>query len=443
MHRRAHLPCRRLAASRQSFGGHEGGTSMKIGMLSQWYDPETGPAALPGVYAREFASQGHQVSVLTGFPNYPHGHLYPGYSIRPRTREGAAPLRVTRTALYPNHSSSTLGRIANYASFGASATIFGGRALRHADAIWVFNSPVTVSAPLLTHSRFGRTPIFLHVQDIWPDSLIESGMFPGGFIGKAAEHAIAALVRLTERRSAVIGVISESVRDLILERNPGIDRAKIVYAPNPANERVFRPVSELRAVLDIGNLDQGVTEIMYAGAIGEFQGLDTVIETASILKRRQDIQFTIVGDGTSRERLARKAQDLGLTNIHFTGRVPQDEIPCLVARADIQMVSLAASPFLAYTTPSKISSLLASGVPVVAQLEGDGANLLTQSGAASVVVPGDPERFADAVCSLVDAGPKRWDEMGKSGRRYYEENLSVNAAASRIIEAIRAAGVAG
>lgn len=416
---------------------------MKIGMLSQWYDPETGPAALPGVYAREFVNQGHQVSVLTGFPNYPQGRLYPGYSIRPRMREGAAPLRVTRTALYPNHSSSALGRIANYASFGASATVFGGGAFRNADAIWVFNSPVTVSAPLLTHSRFGRTPIFLHVQDIWPDSLIESGMFPGGVVGKVAERAIAALVRLTERRSAVIGVISESVRDLILERNPAIDPAKIVYAPNPANEQVFRPVSEQRAALGIQSGDRGVTEIMYAGAIGEVQGLDTVVDAAAILKHRDDIRFTIVGDGISRERLARKAQDLGLTNVHFTGRVPQDDIPGLVARADIQMVSLAANPFLGYTTPSKISSLLASGVPVVAQLEGDGANLLTQSGAASVVTPGDPESFAHAVGSLVDAGPAKWDEMGQSGRRFYEDNLSVKAAASRIIDAIRAAGVAG
>lgn len=409
---------------------------MRIGMLTQWYDPETGPAALPAVYAREFVKQGHEVSVLTGFPNYPEGHLYPGYSLRPRTREGKPPLRVTRVALYPNHSKSALGRLANYASFGVSATLLDGGALRGADAIWVYNSPITVSAPLLAHSRFGSTPIFLHVQDLWPDTLIGSGMFPQTFGSRQAARAVAALVRLTERRSAVIGVISESVRELILERNPRIDPARLVYVPNPTNEQLFRPVSEIRAETGISKASDGVVEVMYAGAIGEVQGLETLIEAATNLRHRRDVRFTLVGDGISRKPLQAKVEELGLTNVEFTGRVPQEAVPHLVARADIQLVSLASNPFLAHTTPSKIPSLLASAVPIVAQLEGDGARLLRQSGAAVVVSPGDAEDLAHAIESLVDAGSVKRGEMGRSGRKFYEAHLSTEAAATKIIEAI-------
>lgn len=408
---------------------------MKIGVLSQWFDPEPGPASLPGVYAREFVKQGHQVSVLTGFPNYPAGKLYPGYRMRPRSREVDGAIQLTRVALYPNHSRSVLGRAANYGSFGLTASILSGGALKSADAIWVYNSPLTVAAPMLAHSRFGRTPVFLHVQDLWPDSLVESGMFPEGRIGELASRVVSSIVRLTERRSAVIGVISMSVRDLLLQRSPGLDPAKIVYVPNPANEQLFRPVIETRRTYHIEQ-DPEIVEVMYAGAMGEVQGLDTLLAAARLLRERTDIRFTMVGDGISRERLERQALRDKLQNIRFVGRVRQDEVPRLIARATVQLVSLASSPFLAYTTPSKIPSLLASGTPIIGQIEGDGANMLHASGAALVVRPGDAAGLVEAITQLADMGPIGRARMGALGREYYDDHLSAGAAASEITSAM-------
>lgn len=408
---------------------------MKIGMLTQWYDPETGPAALPAVYAREFIRNGHEVKVLTGFPNYPEGKLYPGYSLRPRMAQSELPLQVTRVALYPNHNSSAVGRVANYASFALSASVLGQKALSGVDAIWVYNSPVTVAAPLMFHSKFGKTPIFLHVQDLWPDSLMESGMVPDGFAGKQAERAIAALVRLMETRSAVVGVISEGVKDLLLERNPSLDPNKIVYVPNPTNEQLFVN-SGIDKKYPIVSSNQQPVEIMYAGAIGEVQGLDTVLEAAAILRDHKNIKFTFVGDGISRVKLEKKSKELNLSNVNFVGRVSQSSIPTLIARADIQLVSLSSSPFLAHTTPSKISSLLSSGVPIIAQIEGDGARLLEKSKAAVVVKPGDSQQMASFILKLVDQGPARWIEMGNAGRNFYQENLSAAAASEKIVDAL-------
>ncbi|MCC2594338.1 glycosyltransferase family 4 protein [Tessaracoccus sp. OS52] len=409
---------------------------MKLGLLSQWYDPETGPASLPGVYAREFSKQGHEVRVLTGFPNYPDGKLYPGYSLKPRLRETHGDVEVTRVALYPNHSHSAIGRALNYASFGLSATALGSGSLRGVDAIWVYNSPVTVAAPMLAHSKFGQVPVFLHVQDLWPDSLVESGMFPTGSLGQRLARVVAALVRLTERKSAVIGVISEGVRDLILERNPDIDPSKVVYVPNPTNEELFRPVSELRSQAGIEKHQGGPVEVLYAGAIGEVQGLDVLIDAASSLMNRPDIRFTLVGDGISRARLEARAKQEGLTNVTFTGRVPQDAVPGLMARADIQLVSLASRPFLAHTTPSKIPSLLASEVPILAALEGDGANMIKDSGGGIVVPPGSADALAAAIRHLADAGPEALEAMGRTGRTFYMEKLSARAAASKITKAL-------
>jgi glycosyltransferase involved in cell wall biosynthesis len=374
-------------------------------MLTQWFDPEPGPASLPGVYAREFVRRGHAVHVLTGFPNYPDGVLFPGYRIRPRVREKVQGVDVTRVALYPNHSASALGRAANYSSFALSATVAGGDALRGADAVWVYNSPVTVSLPLLAHTRGGRTPVFLHVQDLWPDSLIDSGMFPSGRIGAAAAAVVRAIVRATERQAAVIGVSSRSVRDLIVERHPGLDERKIIYAPNPTDEGRFRPAAELREELGIQERFSGVAEIMYAGAVGEVQGLDTLVDAAGLLRDRDDIRITIVGDGISRDRLERRAKEFALSNVSFLGRVPQASVPELIARASVQLVSLGSSRFLSYTTPSKISSLLASEVPIIGHIEGDGARLLEDAGAGVVVTPGDAEALASAISGIADGGP--------------------------------------
>lgn len=408
---------------------------MKIGMLSQWCQPETGGAQLVGVYAREFVKQGHRVRVLTGFPNYPDGVLYPGYKMRPRSREWDGQVRIDRVALYPNHSSSAVGRVINYSSFGLSAAVLGAGALRGADAVWVFNHPITVSLPLFTHTRMGKVPYFLHVQDLWPDSLLGSGMISDGPMADWLARVISMIVRLTERRAAIVGVISPSVRDLILERNPRLDPSKIVYAPNPANEILFRPTDVIREEVGIPR-DAAVVEVMYAGAIGEVQGLDTLIDAASLLRARRDISFTVVGDGISRSRLERRAADLALPNLRFLGRVPQEEIPFLVARADVQVVSLASSPFLAYTTPSKIASLLASGVPLVAQLEGDGAELIRNSGSGLVVAPGSAEDLAESIEELADSGIDARAAMGRSGQRYYQEHLSASATSSRILEAL-------
>lgn len=409
---------------------------LRIGMLTQWFDPEPGPAALPGIYAREFVKQGHEVKVLTGFPNYPDGELYPGYAIRPRAKEGSAPLSITRVALYPNHGRSAVRRLVNYASFGASAATLGAGALRGADAIWVYNSPITVALPLLTSSGFGRTPIFLHVQDIWPDSLLESGMLPDGRLSRVAAGVISSIVRLVERRSAVVGVISKSARQLILERNPKLDSSKVVFCPNPTNETLFVPMPQLREQRASEEHRSEPVEFMYAGAIGDVQGLDTIIETAALLKGRSDVVFTFLGDGISRSRLEARVEQLGLTNVKFLGRVPQDQVPTHMARADVQLVSLAPLPFLRYTMPSKIASLLASQVPIVALLQGDGADLLRESGAATVVEPGDPRALALAVVAMAEAGSAHRDAMALHGRRYYEAELSAPAAAATITRAL-------
>jgi colanic acid biosynthesis glycosyl transferase WcaI len=398
---------------------------VKIGMLTQWYPPEPGPAAIPGIIARELAAQGHEVRVLTGFPNYPTGRVHPGYRQSLRSRRNEDGVTVTRVPLHPSHDRQRLGRVANYLSFAISASSLGAGALRGVDGVWVYNSPITVSLPLLLATRGGRVPIFLQVQDLWPESLEESGMMPPGRAGVMIGRAVERAVKLTERRSAVIGVSSPGARMVIERRHPDLGAATIVDAPNPADESLFRPVRRAR--------EPGPFTVMYAGAIGEVQGLDTVIDAAEFLRADPDLRFRLVGEGIARGRLQQRVDRLGLRNVEFTGRVEQARMRERMLDADAHLVTLANRPFLRSTTPSKISSLLASEVPIVGALAGDGARLIEEAGAGVVAPPEDGAALAAAIVQL-RAGDL--DEMAARGRAYYLRKLSARAAARRIVESL-------
>ncbi|WP_277959987.1 glycosyltransferase family 4 protein [Frigoribacterium faeni] len=399
--------------------------------MTQWYDPEPGPAAIPGVLAREFAAAGHEVRVLTGFPNYPTGRVYPGHRQTWRRTSTVDGVTVTRVPLYASHDSSAVGRALNYLSFAVSATVLGRRSLRGCDMVWVYNSPATVALPLLVHTRWGRLPYFLHVQDLWPDSLVHSGMFPEGRAGRLALVVVSKTVSLTERLARKVGVISPSVSDLIQGRNPDVGPDDIVYVPNPTDEGLFT-FSEVRE-----RRDGEPFVLMYSGAIGDVQGLDSVVEAVASLPSDVDLRLVLVGDGIALDRLkafAARVDDAG--RIEFVGRVPKERVPGLMQEAHAHLVSLGASEFLEHTTPSKIPSLLASGAVVLGVIAGDGARLITESGAGTVVSPADTDALQTALVSLSRLTTDDLRDRGRSGRRHYDAYFSAGQAAAAIIEAV-------
>ncbi|MBU1571284.1 MAG: glycosyltransferase, partial [Proteobacteria bacterium] len=147
---------------------------MKILILTQWYPPE--PALLIQELAQTLIAHGHQVTVLTGFPNYPSGQLYPGYQLRLLQRETIAGVPVVRVPLYPEHSLSGFKRALNYLSFAASATVFGWGAVSKPEVIFVYHPPLTIGLPAYLLSRLWRIPFVYNIADMWPETLRASGM---------------------------------------------------------------------------------------------------------------------------------------------------------------------------------------------------------------------------------------------------------------------------
>lgn len=400
---------------------------MRVGLLTQWYDPEPGPAALPGVLARGLRDCGHDVQVLTGFPNYPTGDLAPGYRLSRKMDERLDGLDVRRVALYPNHDASAIRRVANYASFGASASAFGVGALRGVDALWVNYSPITVAWPMWLARLALRIPSVVHVLDLWPDTLLAGGFAQPGAAFTVVEKALHAWCRGMYAAADSVAYISPGVAPLLEQR--GVPASKLHYVPMWADEAIFQPSSDdLRAELGIRD-DQII--LLYAGALGEAQGLSTLIRACAAVT---DPRFlcVIAGSGIAESSLRDQAEASHLDNVRFLGRVPQQQMTQLMATGDLNYIGLRTHGLSAVTMPSKTQAALASGRAVIVAAEGDVADVVRQSEAGFAVDPDNVAGIAEAINSACRLGREELHTLGSRGRDYYQRTFSVEQGVSRI-----------
>ena len=413
----------------------EGVPPMRIGVLSQWYDPEPGGAAIPGALARELARRGHDVVSLTGFPNYPTGRVYDGYHMRPRTSREEEGVRVTRVALYPNHGSSSVGRIVNYGSFAASSATLGLSSLRGLDALWVYNSPGTIALPMWAARYMLGVPHVLHVMDLWPDSILETAFGSGsagrGIAQKALVHWCAGMYR----SASSIAYITPGVGQAL--RNRGVPSNKLFYVPVWADAVATRPAEPTeRSRWGVRDCD---VLVLYAGTMGDAQGLDVLIEGLARLSPGTRIHCLLAGSGTAEARLKAQARAAGLTNVTFLGQLPRAEMPGLMSAADLHVVMLKDRPIARITTPSKIQTTLASAKPFLASVAGDTATVAIESGAGLLAEPGQPDSVANALTRAAAMGRENLAAHGRNGHAYYERHYSLESGVSSIEKMLWAA----
>lgn len=412
---------------------------MKIGVISQWYEPEPGAAAHPTAIARALARRGHEIKVLTGFPNYPEGRIYDGFRQRVRQQENRDGISLLRVPLLPSHDSSGIRRATTLTSFAASASLQVGW-LRDVDVCLVYLTPATVGAAARVLRRLAGVPYVLYVQDLWPESVTASGFIRAERVGKVAERVINAFLRGLYRHAHSTAAIAPSMRTMLVERGVRGDAAHVVY--NWVDETVFRPLPPDPGRL-ARELDHGRLWMMYAGGLGDVQGLDTAVRAMSLLTDRDDIGLALVGDGVARPRLRELADAAGLgDSVRFLGRRPMDAMPGLMAQAAAQLVSLQDRPLFRATVPSKIQSSMASGHPIVCAVAGDAASLVVDSRAGLAPPPGDSNALAEAFRSMADAGSQGRARMAANARAYYTEHLSEAVGAARL-EALLAAAAEG
>lgn len=387
---------------------------MRVLILSQYYPPE--PDMKIHMIAEDLASDGHEVLVITGQPNYPYGRAYPGYSAGAVRRETVNGVRVWRLPLYPDRSLSAIRRGLNYLTFALSASfavVLGGR---RRDVAWVHHPPLTIGLPALVLRFVHRVPIVYEVQDLWPDTLISAGQISESW----ATQTIGWFASVIYRQVDHVTVISQGFRDRIAERGGKPEKVSVV--PNWADEHTYYPV-EVDSDEPHPELRDGFN-VLYAGTVGPAQQLDVLLDAAHLCRDTSDVRFAILGDGPDLPRLRAAAADRQLGNVVFLERVPVERVRYSLAQADCLLVHLRDDPLYEITIPSKIVSYLACGQPIVAGLRGEPRQLLEKSGAANFFEPGSAPSLADGVRELAALTDAQRDALGASGRRYYEEHLT-------------------
>jgi glycosyltransferase involved in cell wall biosynthesis len=408
---------------------------MKIVFLTQWFDPE--PGAVRGLpLARWLAARGHEVRVLTGVPNYPGGRVYPGYRMRLWQREEMDGVRVLRVPLYPSHDASALGRVANYASFALSAATLGAALVGGADVAYVYHPPATVGLPAMVLKALHGMPFVYHIGDMWPEAVVDSGMLGEGALRRYAGGMIAAWCRRVYRSARAISVLSPGFRRMLIERGVSAEKVHVIY--NWTDDAVFCPVQPEQTLAgEIGF--SGRFNIVYAGNLGPFQGLETVIRAAVRVRREPRIQVVLAGTGQREAALRTLAGELGADNVLFLGRREYWDMPRINALADVLLVHLRDLPFFRGTIPSKTQVALASGRPILMAARGDASDIVRDAGAGAICNPEDPDDLADVMLKLSQTHREELDAMGARGRAYYLERMSLEVGGRRT-EALLARG---
>lgn len=396
-------------------------------LLSQWFDPE--PTFKGRLFAEALYARGFDIEVVTGFPNYPGGKLYPGFRIRPIQREKIGPIDVIRLPLYPSHDGSAAGRAANYVSFFLSACLYLLLGARRADILYVYHPPVTVGCAAAIARLFRRTPTVIDIQDLWPDTLKATGM-----IGHPRLLAlIGRLCRWLYRQIDHIVVLSPGFRDVLVAR--GVPESKISLIYNWADEQA---VAGDGFATPPALAEAGRFRVMFAGNMGRAQALANVLDAAVLLApRAPQVEICLMGGGIEVSALQDQARERGIANVRFLPQVPMHEVGAYLNAADCLLVHLRDDPLFSITIPSKTQAYLAAGKPIIMAVPGDAASLIHDSASGLVVPPEDPVALADAIARLARLPAEDIARMGEAAKHYYDGHLSLDKGAEAFAATFR------
>ena len=393
------------------------GPPQRILIVSHYFPPEAGaPQARLSALAAAWAAGGDSVTVLTGMPNHPTGVLPPEYRRAVRRREWRDGYRVVRTWLYATPNEGTARKTLSHLSFMVTSVLLGGLACGRADTV-VVSSPTFFSigsAWLL--ARLKRARLVIEVRDLWPAIFVELGVLTNRRVIRLLERLELAAYAAADQ----VVVVSDGFRQNLIDR--GVPAAKVHTVRNGVALNRFRPGEPDSPARETARARLGARPgdclVLYAGTHGISHALSRVADAAALVADRS-VRVAFVGDGSDKPRLRRRVAELGLENVTLAPAVPPDQVPALLAAADICLVPLRDVPLFATFIPSKMFEYLATAKPVIGSVTGEPAQILREAGAV-VVPPEDSEALAGAIASLA-ADPARRAAMGQRGRAYVEE----------------------
>ncbi|HKN69862.1 MAG TPA: glycosyltransferase family 4 protein [Terriglobales bacterium] len=395
---------------------------MKILYVSQYFPPEMGaPAARAAELSRHWVRMGHEVTVLTGFPNHPTGVVPEDWRSRLHGllyTETVNGVRVVRTWLWPLPNRKAHERIRNYASFCISAAV-SGLALPKPDVIIATSPQLLVALSGWWLAWWKRVPFVFEVRDLWPESLAAVG---AGSEGTLLHRTLGAIAGFLYRRADRIVVVTPAFKDHLI-RYWNVPAAKISVVENGVETDLFRldpAVMEVRKQLKL----EDRFLICYIGTMGNAHGLETVIAAAEELQTALPrALFLLIGEGAEKERIVELAAARKLTNIQFLDQQPRERIPAYISAADLCLVMLKKTELFKTVIPTKLLEYMACERPVIVAVDGQARQIVEEAGAGVFVEPENSKELVRAILEL-EAERERGRQMGANGRQYIVNKLS-------------------
>lgn len=390
---------------------------MRVLILSQYYKPE--PIPKPSELAEYLRDKGHAVSVVTGFPNYPSGILYPGFKLSLVGREILDGIPIARTYEFPYHGMNSLGRVLNYLSFMITAPL-GSLFLPKCDVMYVWHPPLTIGVAAWLIARIRGIPFVYDVQDIWPESIVLSGMIKSRLVIRI----LSMFERFVYSQADHILVVTNGARDNLLEK--GVSSDKVSVMPHWVDETKSAQIdagARRRIRQEYGWTHKFVS--VFAGNIGVVQGLETLIHTAALLPRDSGFLICLIGSGADRERLQELANSLDVHDrLQFIDRLPAEEMPAVMEASDAVLVHLKNAPLADWVIPTKVFAYLSAGKPILMAMGGAAAEMVKDSGSGIVIPAEDAAALSQGIRSLSDLSPESRASMGQRGQEYLAANFS-------------------
>lgn len=381
---------------------------MKILVVTQYFWPENFRINDLCVTLQE---RGHELTVLTGQPNYPDGKLFDSYIKDPENFNSLNGVKVLRSPIIPRKKGG-INLLLNYLSFVFSASFKGAKNLRNKDfdIILVCQlSPVTSVIPAIFMKFLIKKPIVMWSLDLWPESLESVGAIKS----KRALHLVGVMVSWIYKHCDVILGQSESYLNAIRKRCSSSTKLRVF--PNWAEDqfKIVRTVEKRNKPFNI----------LFAGNIGDAQDFESIVLCAKLLKLNDmNIVFSIVGSGSKYQWLKNKVSEEQLEPFFILhGRHPLEAMPKFYSEADAALVSLKSTDIFQRTIPGKMQSYMLSSLPILAMLDGEGRELIDKANCGLGCAASDETQLFENIKIMSDLPVFDLEKLGINGKNYATE----------------------
>lgn len=390
---------------------------MKIVIICQWYPPEYAPiGVMLQELSRDLAAKGHEITVITGYPNHPLGVLFEGYQKRLFSEEWDGAVRIIRCWLYTSPKRSNVRRGLNYLSF-ALLSLLAALRLKKQDMLFMVSPPLSNGLIAILLKKLKGLNFVFNVQDIYPDAGIAAGIIRNPLLIRA----LSKLELLTYRMSEAVAVISVGFRKNLTDK--GIAPQKVHVLSNWIDAVEIAPTSKDNPFARKHGL-AGKFVVLYSGTIGLISGAGILLDCAERLQWASDIVFLLVGEGGAKDAIMAGAKERRLKNLLFLPFQPRQILSQVQSSADISVVTLFKGRGSS-SVPSKVLGYMAVARPVVASVDPDSdtAQLVARAECGICVAAEDAEQLTAAILALYGDREKSL-QLGYNGRAFLMANCS-------------------